>query len=115
MEAVFKEFLPKHTHPFVYLDVEMPPQHVDVNVHPTKREVHFLFEDELILAAQGAVERVLAGGNQSRTFYTQALLPTAPAPPAGPSSLKCVAWSWVVGTGVTQYVHPETRKPEWSP
>ena len=34
IEAVYNEVLPKHTHPFLYLSILMPPQHVDVNVHP---------------------------------------------------------------------------------
>ena len=44
MESVYREILPNHTHPFIYLAIEMPAKHVDVNVHPTKREVHFLHE-----------------------------------------------------------------------
>ena len=36
IEAVYSEILPRHTHPFIYLSVRMPPQHVDVNVHPVR-------------------------------------------------------------------------------
>lgn len=39
VENVYAPVLPANTHPFVYLSIELPPPHVDVNVHPTKREV----------------------------------------------------------------------------
>jgi DNA mismatch repair protein MLH1 len=73
VEALYEDLLPKHTHPFVYLSIDMPAHHVDVNVHPTKKEVHFLYEAELLRALHGQVGRLLAGANASRTFYTPAL------------------------------------------
>lgn len=51
-----------------------------MNVHPTKSEVHFLNEDEIVVAVVGAVERALTDANSSRTFVVQTVLPTAPAP-----------------------------------
>jgi DNA mismatch repair protein MLH1 len=41
---IYADILPRHTHPFIYLAIDLPPGHVDVNVHPTKREVSFLFQ-----------------------------------------------------------------------
>eukprot|EP00953_Heterococcus_sp_UTEX-ZZ885_P038597 19808-Heterococcus_DN1.PRE.3 len=75
MESVYSGILPKGTHPFIYLAITMPPQHLDVNVHPTKREVHFLHEEALLAALHSALEAKLMGANQSRTFYTQSVLP----------------------------------------
>nr|XP_019526915.2 DNA mismatch repair protein Mlh1-like [Aedes albopictus] len=80
IDQIYSLYLPKGMAPFVYLSIELNPNNVDVNVHPTKHEVHFLHEDEIIEKIKQVVEAALLGGNASRTFYTQALLPGAPEP-----------------------------------
>lgn len=51
--------------------LEIAPQNVDVNVHPTKHEVYFLHEDSVIESVQKHVESKLLGSNSSRTYFTQ--------------------------------------------
>ncbi|KAL7634271.1 UNVERIFIED_CONTAM: hypothetical protein RMT77_015601 [Armadillidium vulgare] len=80
IELVYASYLPKHTHPFLYLSLEIAPENVDVNVHPTKHEVHFLHQEGVAEKIQRVIDTVLLGSNSSRTFYTQALLPGASAP-----------------------------------
>ncbi|KKY25006.1 putative dna mismatch repair protein [Phaeomoniella chlamydospora] len=80
IEQTYSSFLPKGGHPFVYLSLEIEPDRVDVNVHPTKREVHFLHEDEIIEAICGEIMNQLAKVDTSRTFKTQTLLPGARLP-----------------------------------
>lgn len=75
IDNVYSAYLPKGTHPFVYLSLEINPANVDVNVHPTKHEVHFLHEYAIIEAIQKKFEEMLLGCNSSRTYYTQCLLP----------------------------------------
>lgn len=41
----------------------MPGSHVDVNLHPTKQEVGFLHQDELLEAIREAVEELLLSSN----------------------------------------------------
>lgn len=77
IEQTYAAFLPKNGHPFVYLSLEIDPQRVDVNVHPTKREVNFLNEDEIIQAICEHIRSKLAAVDMSRTFMTQTLLPGA--------------------------------------
>lgn len=45
-------------------DLKMPGSQVDVNLHPTKREVGFLHQDALIDALRSAVEGQLLSTNQ---------------------------------------------------
>ncbi|NP_001417993.1 DNA mismatch repair protein Mlh1 [Danio rerio] len=75
IETVYTAYLPKNTHPFLYLSLEIAPQNIDVNVHPTKHEVHFLHEDSIIESIQKHIESKLLGSNSSRTYFTQTLLP----------------------------------------
>ncbi|KAK5998561.1 DNA mismatch repair protein MLH1 [Cladobotryum mycophilum] len=77
IEQTYSGFLPKGGHPFMYLSLEIDPARVDVNVHPTKREVHFLNEEEIIQAVCKKIETELAAVDTSRTFMTQTLLPGA--------------------------------------
>ena len=75
VESVYADSLPRGAKPFVYLSLELPGPHVDVNVHPTKREVAFLHEDRLCDALASATREVLGSAQTSRTFYAQAVLP----------------------------------------
>uniref|UniRef100_A0A8C8HY87 DNA mismatch repair protein MLH1 n=1 Tax=Oncorhynchus tshawytscha TaxID=74940 RepID=A0A8C8HY87_ONCTS len=75
IETVYAAYLPKNSHPFLYLSLEIAPHNIDVNVHPTKHEVHFLHEDCIIESVQKQIESKLLGSNSSRTYFTQTLLP----------------------------------------
>ena len=85
-ETVYNGILPKGTSPFIYLkfvililmntandifSLEIDPRSVDVNVHPTKREVHFLNEDAIIEKISDALQQALVVQSHSRTFEYQ--------------------------------------------
>ena len=80
IEQAYSTFLPKGGHPFTYLSLDIDPHRVDVNVHPTKREVNFLNEDEIIEKICEDIRIKLANVDTSRTFMTQTLLPGARIP-----------------------------------
>ncbi|CAO2654785.1 Nn.00g115180.m01.CDS01 [Neocucurbitaria sp. VM-36] len=84
VEQTYATFLPKGGHPFFYLSLEIEPQRVDVNVHPTKREIHFLNEDEIIAVICDAIREGLSKVDTSRSFMTQSLLSNPKAPFATP-------------------------------
>uniref|UniRef100_A0A8C0E4Y2 MutL homolog 1 n=1 Tax=Balaenoptera musculus TaxID=9771 RepID=A0A8C0E4Y2_BALMU len=110
IETVYAAYLPKNTHPFLYLSLEISPQNVDVNVHPTKHEVHFLHEDSILERVQQHIESRLLGSNASRTYFTQTLLPGL----TGPSgevvkSTTGVTLSSTAGSGDKVYAHQMVR------
>ncbi|XP_071450972.1 DNA mismatch repair protein Mlh1 [Hetaerina americana] len=82
VDQAYSNYLPKGGHPFIYLSLEINPNNVDVNVHPTKHEVHFLHEEEITEKIREAIEMRLLNCNTSRVFYTQARLPTVLKPPS---------------------------------
>ncbi|ELU45202.1 DNA binding protein [Rhizoctonia solani AG-1 IA] len=68
VEAVYSTIMPKGA-------LEIDPKHVDVNVHPTKREVHFLNEDVIVETISDAIQEKLAVQSSQRTFTYQTLTP----------------------------------------
>ena len=70
VNSVYTEYLPRHGKPFIYLSLELPPQEVDVNVHPTKKEVIFSRSDEIVGDICIGLRTKLKDGNQSRVFQT---------------------------------------------
>jgi len=68
VESIYSDTLPKGGKPFVYISLELPGPHIDVNVHPTKREVAFLHEDRLCDAVAAAVRECIGSATASRTF-----------------------------------------------
>lgn len=73
LASVFQVYLPKGNYPFVYLSLHVDPGNVDVNIHPTKREVRFLHEDDIIEWVCGVVHELLSAQVATRTFKQSTL------------------------------------------
>jgi len=96
VREAYRASLPRGRHPVVLLFVAVPPETVDVNVHPSKREVRFRHPDSVRATVVAAVGIALAGGNQGPTpvklpadFVPEAARPAdtgqkpIPSPPTG--------------------------------
>lgn len=59
VREAYETLVPKGRHPVLFLFIEMPPDWVDVNVHPTKKEVRFRKGNETRDAVIGALRTAL--------------------------------------------------------
>ncbi|XP_010543732.1 PREDICTED: DNA mismatch repair protein MLH1 [Tarenaya hassleriana] len=71
IEIVYAATLPKASKPFVYMSIKLPYEHVDINIHPTKKEVSLLNQEVIIEKIQSEIESKLRNTNDSRTFQEQ--------------------------------------------
>lgn len=74
----YHTLLPIHRFPMAVIHVQMDPELVDVNVHPSKLEVRFSKETELVQLIQQTVRKALLG----EVLIPQAGLPKSPSKPA---------------------------------
>ncbi|KAF3514026.1 hypothetical protein F2Q69_00002683 [Brassica cretica] len=108
VEIVYAATLPKASKPFVYMSINLPREHVDINIHPTKNEVSLLNQEIMIDMIQSEVELKLRNTNDTRTFqeqkveYIQSTLkssksdtPVSPLP-SGTDSFGCVVYLYCV-------------------
>ena len=66
LEDCYRGSLERGRHPVAAIDVAVPLEAVDVNVHPTKREVRFKDEGSVFAAVQRAVRAALTGAEAYR-------------------------------------------------
>lgn len=76
IDMIYSNHLMKGFHPFVYLSLKIDVKNIDVNVHPTKSEVHFLHEEEICQKIVELIENKLSNG-ETRTLSAQNVLPNS--------------------------------------
>ena len=59
VEEAYHRLLPQGKHPITIINISLPHQQVDINVHPTKTEVKFQNEHMVFTTVQKAVRRAL--------------------------------------------------------
>lgn len=60
IDMVYKHLTANNKYPFVVLNLEIPPHDVDVNVHPTKKEVRYRNPNQIFNFIYSAIEAGLA-------------------------------------------------------
>lgn len=111
-ERAYDTLLPVARFPFLLLNMELPLDLVDVNVHPTKMEVKFREEKEIFRGVLQIVRAALESNviaTQWRPQYKSTVLSRVPRPeqtpmgvfPAAPFGEEASSLETVSGTGVT--------------
>ena len=95
-EDAYQGLLISGKHPIVILNVSLPPQEIDVNVHPTKTEVKFRNTQTVYAAVEKSVRKVLIKAPPPKVKIA------TPPPSASPSL-------WVIEG--TQATSPPTSSP----
>ena len=85
LEEAYRGLLPMGRYPFGVVHIEVDPAELDVNVHPTKREIRFRNERAVFAAVQRACWRSL----ESSRLHRMPLIGTdhAPVPVSTPQAL----------------------------
>lgn len=98
----YQSYLMVGRYPLSVLFIDLPPEQVDVNVHPAKAEVRFRQPDEIFTSVQRAVRR--------------ALMAYSPVPQLSPAPWRGQAWSaapvadggWSSTLSGSQVLHPRS-------
>ena len=86
-DQAYKRLVDADRHPVVVLFVEVPPDQVDVNVHPAKTDVRFHRDGDIYAGVSAAVESVLLQGGLVPEVSVEASVPaTTPWAGVDPSS-----------------------------
>ena len=88
IEQAYQGTLPDRRFPLAVINIAVPPEQVDVNSHPTKREVRFRNGDRLFSLVQRAVREALIAHAPARSV-TRSFAPVAADPQ--PTSLPATA------------------------
>ncbi|WFD00772.1 DNA mismatch repair protein Mlh1 [Malassezia yamatoensis] len=70
LELMYSSVLPKGRNPWIYISLTIEPNRIDVNVHPTKQEVHFLDQDEIVEQITAAVHELVTKHSSCRVLST---------------------------------------------
>ncbi len=101
VEEAYQGMVPSGRHPVAIVEIRLPPEEVDVNVHPTKAEVRFRDERAVFGAVQRAVRRVLSMrapvpglDMDSSMFEVRGSMPADVAPENGSAGASPAPMTW---------------------
>lgn len=79
VDLAYQNVLPSGTYPLLHLEIRLPAEQVDVNVHPQKAEVRFRDERNVFRAVQQAVNLALASNAEPEQLATRITYSPSPS------------------------------------
>ena len=67
LNDVYRLILPPHSFPFFAVFIDIPPENIDVNIHPTKREVKIRDEQDICSLLRRITEKTLMEKGDAKT------------------------------------------------
>ncbi|MBC7997379.1 MAG: DNA mismatch repair endonuclease MutL [Leptolyngbya sp.] len=101
LEYAYSDLIPRGRHPFAVIAIEIDPAHVDVNIHPTKKEIKYSQGNEVYLTIQRAIVTAL-----------RTLPPTSHVQPFVPVSVPASSMSIMPSAELAELVSPQSRTLE---
>ncbi len=80
VQRCFGGLLPEGHHPVFMLWIDMDPKKIDVNVHPTKREIRLANEGQVVAAIENSVRQKLRLPDTQSFVYDSSAASVAPVP-----------------------------------
>jgi DNA mismatch repair protein MutL len=108
----YHRFLPRGRYPVAFLFVDVPPGIVDVNVHPTKREVRFRNEPGIRSMVMNKVTALLESEARKALPKGTPVQPVAPVVPDPPARTVDVA---PAAPATQVHSKPAIGQPAWRP
>lgn len=75
-------------YPFIILNLEVPPEDVDVNVHPTKKEVRYRNPNQIFNFIYSSIDMALSGVTERQTAQSVPEMQQRAAEPVRPMEIK---------------------------
>ena len=71
IDVAYKNMMPAGRYPFVVINIDITPEDVDVNAHPTKREIRYKNPNQIFNFVQSAVNYALSAVKLEEPVYEQ--------------------------------------------
>ena len=81
IDTAYKSLIANGKYPFVVLNLEIPPSDVDVNVHPTKKEVRYKNTNQIFNFIYTSIQAGLANYIEKRVDAIESFAPQFPQTP----------------------------------